>query len=89
MYANQGQPEQARLCCVKLIAQNPLDHSPHYLSALLAQEQGELEEAKKLLKKVLYLAPDFISAYMELGDIYDKESNPVWRKKCGHQRSGC
>lgn len=81
IYANQGQPEQARSCCDKLIAQNPLDRHSYYLSALLAQEQGEFEEAKALLKKVLYLAPDFISAYLELGDIYAKENTPALAQK--------
>ncbi|MGZ8945141.1 MAG: CheR family methyltransferase [Methylococcaceae bacterium] len=81
IYANQGQLEQARLCCDKLIVQNSLDHHPYYLFALLAQEQGEFEEAKALLKKVLYLAPGFISAYLELGDIYTKENNPALARK--------
>lgn len=80
-HANQGQPEQARLCCDKLIAQNPLDHHPYYLFALLAQEQGEFEDAKVFLKKVLYLAPGFISAYLELGDIYAKENNSALAHK--------
>lgn len=80
-YANQGQPEQAHSCCKQLIAQNPLDHHAYYLSALLAQEQGKLDEAKVLLKKVLYLAPDFISAYLELGDIYAKENNAPLAQK--------
>ena len=81
IYANQGQLEQARLCCDKLIVQNSLDHHPYYLIALLAQEQGKFEDAKALLKKVLYLAPGFISAYLELGDIYTKENNPALAHK--------
>jgi chemotaxis protein methyltransferase CheR len=80
-YANQGQPEQARFYCEQLSTQNPLDPHPYYLSALLAQEQGKLEEVKALLKKVLYLAPDFITAYLELGDIYAKESNLALARK--------
>lgn len=80
-YANQGQPEQARVSCTKLIAQNPLDHQPYYLLALLAQEQEDLDETKALLKKTLYLAPDFVSAYLELGDIYAKENSPTWAFK--------
>jgi chemotaxis protein methyltransferase CheR len=74
-HANQGQPEQALACCNQLITQTPLDHHPYYLSALLAQEQGDLEQAKSLLKKVMYLAPNFIAAYIELAEIYVKEKN--------------
>lgn len=80
-YANRGQPEKARLSCDKLIRENALDHHPYYLSALLAQEQGELDEAKTLLKKVLYLEPVFIAAYVELAVIYGKENNPALAQK--------
>lgn len=80
-FANQGKSEQARAYCVQLIAQNSFDHQPYYLTALLDQESGKHEEAKFLLKKVLYLAPDFISAYLELGDIYAKENAPALAQK--------
>jgi chemotaxis protein methyltransferase CheR len=79
--ANRGQQAEALACCKKLIAQNPLDHHPYYLSALLAQEQEKTEEAKTLLKKVLYLAPEYVSAYLELGEIYLKENNRALAQK--------
>jgi len=80
-FANQGRPEQALSCCEILMAKSPLDHNPYYLTALLAQEQGNTEKAKTLLKKVIYLAPEFISAYLELGDIHVKENNPALARK--------
>jgi chemotaxis protein methyltransferase CheR len=80
-HANRGQQAKARACCEKLIAQNPLDHHPYYLSALLAQEQEKTEEAKMLLKKVVYLAPEYVSAYLELGEIYLKENNRALAQK--------
>ena len=72
-YANQGQRERAAKSCSEMIARNPLDAEPHYLMALLAQERGDFAEAKDLLKKVIYLAPSFIAAYLDLGDLYERE----------------
>jgi chemotaxis protein methyltransferase CheR len=80
-HANRGQQTEARACCEKLIAQNPLAPHPYYLSALLAQEQEKTEEAKMLLKKVLYLAPEFVPAYLELGEIHLKENNRALAQK--------
>jgi chemotaxis protein methyltransferase CheR len=76
-YANQGQPEKAASCCREMIAANPLDAEPYYLSALLAQERGDTGEAKVLLKKTIYLLPTFAAAYLELGDLYERENNGV------------
>ncbi len=59
--------------CREMIARNPLNAEPHYLMALLAQERGDFAEAKDLLKKVIYLAPSFIAAYLDLGDLYARE----------------
>jgi chemotaxis protein methyltransferase CheR len=46
---------------------------PYYLQAHIAEEQGDLEKAKLLLKKTIYLCPYFVLAYLELGNIYHKE----------------
>ena len=46
---------------------------PDYLQAHIAEEQGDLETAKTCLKKTIYLCPSFVSAYLELGNIYHKE----------------
>jgi chemotaxis protein methyltransferase CheR len=56
-----------------MISKNPLDAEPHYLMALLAQERGSFAEAKKLLKKVIYLDSLFIAAYLDLGDLYERD----------------
>jgi chemotaxis protein methyltransferase CheR len=69
-YANQGKSAEASRICESLIAHNPLDYQAYYLQALLLQEQGLLDNAIKLLQKVIYLKPNHVSALIELGDIY-------------------
>ncbi len=74
-HANQGQWEMAAKSCREMIAKKPLDAEPHYLLAMLAQENGDFVEAKDLLKKVIYLDHTFIAAYLDLGDLYARESD--------------
>ncbi|MFA7279948.1 MAG: CheR family methyltransferase [Sterolibacterium sp.] len=74
-YANQGQRERAEKSCAALVAKNALDTEPYYLLALLAQERGDFAEAKDLLKKVIYLDAASIAAYLDLGDLYEREGD--------------
>jgi len=74
-YANQGQRDKAAKFCSEIVAKNPLIAEAHYLLALLAQERGEFTEVKSLLKKVIYLDPSFIAAYLDLGDLYAREGD--------------
>lgn len=77
LYANQGQRDKAAESCGEMVAKNPLAAEPHYLLALLAQEHGDLAEARSLLKKVIYLDPSFIAAYLDLGDLYARDGDDV------------
>lgn len=74
-YANQGQWAMATKACGEMIARDSLFADPHYLMALLAQERGDAAVAKSLLKKVIYLDPSFIAAYLDLGDLYAREGD--------------
>lgn len=69
-YANKGQRDRAAGICGEITAKDPLAAEPHYLLALLAQERGNVAEAAGLLKKVIYLDPSFVAAYLDLGDLY-------------------
>lgn len=77
LYANQGQRERAARSCGEMVAKDPLAAEPHYLLALLAQERGDFTEAGNLLKKVIYLDPSFIAAYLDLGDLYARDGDDV------------
>ncbi|BBI99099.1 protein-glutamate O-methyltransferase [Ferrigenium kumadai] len=76
-HANQGQRDQAAKSCEELIAKNPLVAEPHYLLALLTQERGDFAKAKELLKKVIYLDHSFVAAYLDLGDLYEREGDSM------------
>lgn len=72
-FANQGQRDRAAQSCSEMLTQNPQAAEPHYLLALLAQDDGDFALAKELLKKVIYLNHSFIAAYLDLGDLYERE----------------
>lgn len=76
-YANQGQWDSAEKLCGEMIARNPLVAEPHYLLALLAQEHGDFARAREMLKKVIYLDPSLIAAYLDLGDLYEREGDGI------------
>ena len=66
-HADRGLPDAATEDCRKAIALAAFDPRPYYLLAQLAQERGDAMQAKSLLKKVIYLDPSFIAAYLEIG----------------------
>lgn len=74
-YASQGNYDSATQCGQKMqaIAPNSVRHL--YLLAQIAEDRGHLKEAKSLLKQALYLDPDAIIAYLELGAIHESEGD--------------
>ncbi|WP_051460235.1 CheR family methyltransferase [Pseudogulbenkiania sp. MAI-1] len=60
--ANGGRHEQAERWLAKACALGRLDVRPYWLLTLFRYEQGRLGEALDYLKKVRYLAPDFVLA---------------------------
>lgn len=73
IYANLGNYSQAIEHCKRASKVDAMSVFPYYLQAHIAEEQGDLETAKTFLKKTIYLCPSFVSAYLELGNIYNKE----------------
>jgi chemotaxis protein methyltransferase CheR len=73
IYANLGKYSQAIEYCQQASKIDSISVLPDYLQAQVAEEQGELEKAKRILKKIIYFSPSFISAYLELGNIYNKQ----------------
>ena len=76
IYANLGEYDKAVHYCQQALKIDSLSEKPLYLLAHIAEERGNVEEAKSLLKKIIYLVPSSISAYLELSCIYETEGNP-------------
>lgn len=74
-YANQGLYEKASELCRKMMEIDDHSVTAHFLMANLAEAQEEYEEAKRLLKRVVYLQPTFAPAYIELSGIYAREND--------------
>jgi len=69
MLANQGDLSEALTLCDRAIASEGLNPAHRFLRAMIAQEQGSLDEAVKFLKQALYLSADFIMAHFALGNL--------------------
>lgn len=74
-YANGGDYEQAILYCREAQEMDAFAPEPYHLLAHVAEERGEIDEAKALLKKVIYLAPGSVAAYLDLDAIYEREGD--------------
>ncbi len=80
-HANLGHYEEASGCCRRLIERCAFASEPYELLASIAQEQRHYDEAKRLLKMALYLAPTSPFAYLELGALYLSEGDTVRARK--------
>lgn len=80
-YANLGQYPDAIQACQQALQIDPFATEPYYLLAQISEEQGNLENAKSFLKRIVYLAPNSVSAYLELGAIYERENKAKQAQK--------
>jgi chemotaxis protein methyltransferase CheR len=67
-----GRLEDAKGCCQQAIDKNPLMAEGHYILALIHQEENDPTEAIAILKKALYLEPNFVLAHFNLSVLYEK-----------------
>ncbi|MGK7923438.1 MAG: CheR family methyltransferase [Trichodesmium sp.] len=81
LYANVGKYERATFCCNQAIEINSASVEPYYLLVNIAEEEGNIEKAKVLLKRVLYLWPVEIPAYLELSSLYAAQQDIIRSKK--------
>ncbi|MES9938235.1 MAG: CheR family methyltransferase [Sedimenticola sp.] len=73
--ANLGRYEEARQTVMGMIAIRQFDPIPYYLLAHIDEAMEAREEAKQWLHKVIYLSPDFVTAYLDLATLYSGEGN--------------
>jgi chemotaxis protein methyltransferase CheR len=67
--ANQGQLAAALGWSERWIAADKMDCAAHYLHAMILEEQGEREAARRSLQRAVYLQPEFALAHFALGNL--------------------
>ncbi|CDM94280.1 MAG: CheR family methyltransferase [Limnospira sp. PMC 1291.21] len=84
IYANSGQHDQAILHCQKALEIQSLSIEPYYILLHIAQEQGDLQNAKIFSKRIIYLSDvsaSSICAHLELATVHEREGNLPQAKK--------
>jgi chemotaxis protein methyltransferase CheR len=67
LLANVGNTAEAAEFAGRLVESNPLHLTATYLLAILARETGEFARELVLLKKTVYLNPDFVLGHFQIG----------------------
>jgi len=73
--ADSGRLEEACSQCEAMIALDNLNSQVYMLYAAILQGQQKFDEARSVLRKVLYLKPDFVMGYYTLGITEQKLGN--------------
>src|SRR5438477_7837401 len=76
--ANKADYQAAEEWCHRALTEDPFSVSGYYLLGKIAEERKQMDRAKELLKKVLYLDPSYIPAYLDLAEAYDREKD--WKR---------
>lgn len=79
-YANKGNLEKAKQNCDRALEIDYTYIAPLFLLSQIAEAEDNYSKVKELLKKIIYLEPLSIAAYLDLADIYSKD-NEVSRSK--------
>ncbi len=66
---NQGKLEEALQWNEKALTTDGLNFSFHYFRAVILEKKHLPEEAMLALRRTLYLAPDFVLAHFEMGNV--------------------
>lgn len=74
--ANAGCLEEAEALCRQALVVSPFAPLPYHVLARISEERGDAQNAKNLLKKVIYLNPASVRSYLELSAIYLREGDP-------------
>jgi chemotaxis protein methyltransferase CheR len=80
-HANAGRLEAARQFAQRAAKLEPFAPLPLHILARIAEEDGDRETAKVLLKKVMYLSPSLVVPYLELSAIYEHEGDGARARK--------
>lgn len=75
LLANAGDNAGAEEWATRLTGVNPLHLEATYLLAIVAREAGQRERELSLLKKTVYLNPDFVLGHFQMGVHYLRSGN--------------
>lgn len=67
--ANHGRLADALVWSERWVAASKLDSASHYLRAVVLQELGDAEQARRSLQRSIYLHPEFVLAHFALGNL--------------------
>jgi chemotaxis protein methyltransferase CheR len=79
--ADLGRYSEAIECCERVIQKQPFIFDSYVILAAIAQERGQAEEAKRQLKKAIYLCPAVPHLYLEIGALYRSEGDTARASK--------
>jgi tetratricopeptide (TPR) repeat protein len=77
--------EDAAACYRLLEAREPRAARWVYFQALLRLDRGDLQAGSELLERTVALAPDYLSAWLKLGDVRFKSGSPEAAVEAYHQ----
>jgi chemotaxis protein methyltransferase CheR len=72
---SQGQYAEALKYCQTMLQNDPEAIAPLYLQAQISVALEDFKQAKALFKKIIYLYPDEIAGYLELGALYFRDND--------------
>ncbi len=71
--ADVGRTEEAVTLLQGRLREAPTDVEAGFLLGYLEQQRGNLDEAARLLERVLYLEPGHLAAYVELAGLFERQ----------------
>ena len=83
-YVNQGDMNQGEQYCKQVLKIDSIFIPSLYLLAQIAESQNNFKKAKELLKRIIYLEPFSVVAYLELGSVYTNEGDIIRASKMYH-----
>ncbi len=74
---NAEKYDEAAVLLAAMVKKDPLNAQATFFLATVQYKIGKFQEAERLFRQVIYLAPDSALAYFNLGNIYIARHNPA------------
>ncbi len=86
--ANLGRLTEALEWCDRAVSANKMNPGAQFMRAVVLQELGRLDEARTVLRRVLYLDPDYALGYYALGALSRQQGRSGDANRCfAHARA--